>query len=397
MPIVDQLPPRRELPNPLVMLDGTPVKTPDDWNRLRRPELKRLFQHYVYGYAPPPPEVTARVTKTVPDALNGQASLSEVEITLHIPGSGELPRILLALFVPRRSGGPWPLFLFLNECGNQSVVPDDGVTPHIPTPGVKPCGTRGSQADFWCVEQIVRRGYAVATFCQNDIAPDVPGSPHGVAARYPDLATPETRWGTLAAWAWGLSRAVDYLEKNPQIDSKHIAVIGHSRRGKAALLAGAMDERFWLVVPHQSGTGGSALSRDNHQETVGKITHAFPQWFNRVFPQFAGREDRLPVDQHLLAALVAPRALLDTAGTQDKWSSYESSLRGLHAADKVYKLLGASGLVGPGVVSGGEKFTAATCGNLAQYRRDAPHTLNKEYWEAILNFADLQRGQPAAK
>ncbi len=172
------------------------------------------------------------------------------------------------------------------------------------------------------------------------------------------------------------------------VDNDRIAVIGHSRRGKTAPLTGAFDERIDLVVPHQSGTGGCALSRDNDQETVERINRVFPHWFNDVFTEFNDNEDKLPVDQHLLMALVAPRPLLDTAGLKDKWANYESALRALKAADPVYKFLGARGMVGSGMIVGDEKMTDDNAGNLMQYRRDTAHTLNVGYWNGILDFAD---------
>jgi hypothetical protein len=369
---------------------------------MRRTQLKKLFEQYVYGQAPPPPGITTRITKEAV-VLGGKAKLKEIEIKLKgLPE--DAPRIHLALFVPNGGGrvgnppaenppeepGVMGVFLALNGGGNQAVVTDDAVTHNEKAWSDRP-HARGSETDFWCVADMIDRGYAFATFHQSDISPDKPDAGRdSIQSWYPELATPQTRWGALAAWAWGLSRAVDYLEQDQDINPRRIAVFGHSRRGKAALLAGALDERIWLTVPHQSGTGGCALSRNNNQETVGKITSRFPHWFNHVFPRFAGREDRLPVDQHLLATLVAPRLLMDTEGTQDQWASFESALKGLREADKVYAFLGAEGMVGEGVISGDTKFTAANCGNLVQYRRNQQHTLNAGYWKAILDFADLK-------
>jgi len=386
---VDDLPATPGLPDALTMDDGSPVRTRDDWRQRRRPQIKALFEKYVYGQAPPPPGITARVIKEAP-VLDGKAKLKEVEIQFNGLPDGA-PRIRLALFCPAGARSKAPVFLAINGGGNQAVVPDKAVTWNREAWSDRP-RARGSETDFWCVADVIARGYAFATYHQSDIAPDKPDAGRmSIQAWYPDLTTPETRWGTLAAWVWGLSRAVDYLETDPTIDARRIALLGHSRRGKSALLAGAFDERVWLTVPHQSGTGGCALSRGNDQETVEKITGRFPHWFNKVFPQFAGREERLPVDQHLLAALVAPRLLLDTEGTQDHWANYDSALTGVRAADRVYKFLGAQGMVGAGVISEPTKPTSANCGDLVQYRRDDKHTLHQKYWQAILDFADAQR------
>ena len=388
------LPEQKELPDPFTMLDRTPVTTRQQWYEERRPELLRLFQHYMYGYMPDPPGITATVTGSAGDLFDNKATLKEVEIRFNGIGAGAGPVIHLALFVPNERNGPAPVFLALNKCGNQCVTADPAVTVFTDAWRHKSAGEmgteRGARADFWCVESLIDRGWAFGTFHESDIDPDKHDFRDGVHPHYDGLPGPAaTRWGTLAAWAWGLHRAVDYLVTDKDIDGYAICVIGHSRRGKTALLAAAFDERIGLAVPHQSGTGGAALSRDNDQETVERINRVFPHWFNDLFCRFGRREEKLPVDQHLLMALVAPRPLLDTAGLQDKWANYESARRAMGAADGVYEFLGVSGIKGTGVIEGDQPIEAATCGALMQYRRDTGHTLNRDYWKAILDFADL--------
>ncbi len=389
-----------ELPDALTMFDGTPVTSPRQWYEERRLELMRLFQHYVYGYMPDPPGITATVTKTVPDLFDRKATLKEVAIRFNDIADEEGPVIHLALFVPNDRKGPAPVFLALNKCGNQCVTTHEEVTVFADAwrhESAKETGTargaraeRGERADFWCVESLIDRGWAFATFHESDIDPDKHDFTDGVHPHYADLPGPAaTRWGTLAAWAWGLHRAVDYLVADRDIDRHAICVTGHSRRGKTALLAAAFDERISLVVPHQSGTGGAALCRGNDQETVERINRVFPHWFNDLFCRFGRREAKLPVDQHLLMALVAPRPLLDTAGLQDTWANFESARRAMAAADKVYEFLGVAGIKGTGIVEGDEPIEARGCGRLAQYRRDTGHTLNRDYWKAILDFAEL--------
>jgi len=396
LPEVADLPSSSEVPDPLKMFDGTPVTTTAQGYGQRRGELKALFQHYMYGYMPPPPGISARVTKTDKTVLDGRATLKEVEITLKNLAGQQSPRIRLALFIPNGAKRPAPVFLALNRCGNHGVVDHPAVTIDErlwseDKRNAPQNQRRGWRADFWCLATLIDRGYAFATFYQSDIDPDKHDFGDGVHPHYPDLpGPPESRWGTISAWAWGLHRCVDYLVTDRDVDKQCIAVIGHSRRGKTALFAGAMDERIALVVPHQSGTGGCALSRNNNQETVERINRVFPHWFNDQFVKFGGKEDKLPFDQHMLIALVAPRPLLDTAGLKDTWANYESALRALRAADPVYKFLGGSGMVGPGVVTADEKITARNAGTLLQYRRDTKHLLNKDYWEAMLDFADLQ-------
>ena len=394
-PPVADLPANASLPDPLTMWDGAPVTTPEQWLGQRRPELKALFAHYMYGVMPPPPGISIDIRKFDTTVFGGKATLKEIEIRFaNLPEDG--PKINLALFIPNHVTGPGPqrpapVFLALNATGNYAVTthPDVTFDSHAwVAADWKARTARGVHAEFWAVENTIDRGYAFATFHESDIDPDQHDFDDGIHP-YCDLGVPDTeRWGTLAAWAWGLQRCVDYLVTDPAIDPKRICVTGHSRRGKAALLAGAFDERVALVAPHQSGTGGCALSRDNDQETVKSINDRFPHWFNDVFPLFNDEVPRLPFDQHLLVALVAPRALIDTEGTQDAWASPMGAYQSLQAADAVYKFLGAPGMVGAGVLQGDEAINATTAGNLLQYRRDTEHTLNVDYWNAMMDFAD---------
>jgi hypothetical protein len=386
----EQLPVIEALPDPFLMLDGTRVESPAQWMDDRRPELKRLFQHYVYGYLPEGPAILVREELPPVEVLDGKALLKQVEITLQgLPEHA--PKIHLALFLPKAKT-PAPVFLALNKCGNQTVLPDEAIRP---TDAWKHdnCDddSRGSDADFWSIGYFIERGYAFATFHESDIDPDRNDFTDGIHPFYATMPVPEaSRWGTIAAWAWGLHRCVDYLVSDPAVDKDAICLTGHSRRGKTALFAAAMDERVALVVPLQSGTGGMALSRNNTQETVERINRVFPHWFSDSFAQFNDHETRLPVDQHLLVALVAPRPLLDIAGLQDKWANYESALETLRAAAPVYELLGKPGVAGEGVVVAPAKITTENAGTLLQYRRDTKHLIDQGYWEAILDFADLQ-------
>jgi len=405
-PPVEALPASSELPDPLVMFGtGEAVRTAEAWYRKRRPQIVALVQHYMYGYLPEAPAVSAEVRRVDAAFLSGRATLREVTLSFGPPGT---PPVDLLVIVPNGRQAAAPVFLGINFCGNHTVVDD----PHVALPrswvpercrgAVENRATddgRGTQAEAWCVDELIARGYALATFYCGDIDPDRPDFTDGVHPHFlrPGQTEPGPHdWGTIAAWAWGLHRAVDYLITCDDLDRRRICVVGHSRLGKTALLAGALDERIALVVPHQSGTGGMALSRGNQQETVARINTSFPHWFNDVFCQFNGCEDLLPIDQHLLVCLVAPRPLLDTEGDQDLWANYEQALAALRGADAVYKLLGRRGLVASGVVRDDEPFTAENCGDIVQYRRDAPHVLNRDYWRRILDFADFQLGAPAS-
>ncbi len=394
-PPVDQLPVQRELPDLLRMSDGRKVETAEQWRKERRPEMVEMIQHYMYGYSPPPPGINARLTKDDAVVANGKGRLREVEIRFRgLPE--EAPRIRLALIVPRNATRAVPIFLALNKCGNVEVLPDEAITlfPQAWRHEGCPQQLRGSQTDFWCVEYLLSCGYGFATFHESDIDPDKHDFSDGIHPWYRLAGPPETHWGTIAAWAWGLQRAVDYLVTDPLVDAKRICLIGHSRRGKTALLAAALDERVALVVPHQSGTGGMALSRDSTQETVERINRVFPHWFNDMFTRFNDKVERLPFDQHALVALVAPRPLLDPEGSQDHWANFPRALDALRAADPVYKLLGARGLHGTGLVQDDEPILGPNFGTIMQYRLNEKHTLNRRFWEKILDFADASLQSP---
>lgn len=377
------------LADPLVARDGTRIETADAWREQRRPELKRLFEHYVYGYTPESPAVEATVRRTA-SVFDGRGTLREVEIGFaDLPD--DAPTLDLALFTPADADAV-PVFLGLNRVGNHATVADEAVSVTESAERFAAEHARGERADFWCVEVLLERGYGFATFHQADVDPDRDDLTDGIHPHYDDASLPgppEAAWGTLAAWAWGLQRAVDYLRTADGVREDAIALIGHSRRGKAALLAGAFDERVAMVVPHQSGTGGCAPARGNDQETVAEINETFPHWFNDVFPAFAGRPERLPVDQHLLCSLVAPRPLLDTEGARDYWANPGLAYDAVEAAAPVWELLGGTGIRDETLLVGADPITAETAGDLLQYRRETGHTLHGGYWDAILDFADL--------
>lgn len=386
LPPPSDLPEQPGLPAALELADGTPVDTATQWET-RRAELRGMFEQYVYGKAPPRPQIQAH-TRQRWLGLQGKATIDVVDLSFVGLPQGA-PRIELLLVLPARSNGPTPVFLGLNKCGNHTVlddpqIPDSGAWRSVANCG-KGHGARGSKQDSWCIDLLIARGYGLATFACGDIDPDEDDRSNGIHPCYPDY-----QWGTLAAWAWGLSRAIDHLVTDPRIDADRISAIGHSRRGKTALLAAAFDERIALVVPHQSGTGGCALSRENDQETVARITKVFPHWFTPTFAEFGnGQEARLPVDQHLLVALVAPRLLIETVGLQDRWANYSSSIRGLREAAPVWEMLGVPSLLGNGILGPKDSIDAQTAGRLLQYRLDTKHVLTAAYWSAILDFAEL--------
>ncbi len=373
-PAAVDLPEREEPPDPFVTYGtGEAVETAEAWNDVRAPELRELFAHYVYGFAPPAPaSVTATPVASATIATpSGDVLYEEVELSFGVPAT-----IRLAVFRPPDATAA-PVLLALNKCGNQSVIdaPEVPLTTRWTDPSCSDGGAlvRGVRASSWPIEAIVARGFALATFHESDAAPDdaSAGFAEGLHPHF-DLRG-ETAWGAIAAWSWALSRAVDHLETAPGVDPSRIVTVGHSRRGKAALWAAALDPRIAMSVPHQSGTAGATLSRSDLGESVQIINAAFPHWFDDVFPQFANRETRLPIDQHLLLALVAPRPVLVMNGDDDTWADPPGARRAVELAEPVYALLGAPGAV-------------------VWRSRPGGHSLEASDWTIFMDFVERSAG-----
>jgi dienelactone hydrolase len=393
------LPSQTNLPDPLVKLDGTRVNSRDQWVQQRRPELKAMFEHYLYGSLPPAPaRISSRVTGEYTNLLDGKATLKLVTIDT---GGATAPQIDLLLVLPNASK-PSPVFLAMDFCGNQALTADSRV-PLAHSWMSKTCpgcqnnratdAARGTQAKDWPLEEIVRRGYALAAFYSGDIDSDRPDASTGVYAWMAggdESKNNPTNRGTIAAWAWGFQRCVDYLVTEPRVDSKRIAALGHSRNGKTALLATAFDERIAMAFPHQAGCGGSAPSRGTTGESVKAINDHFPYWFNAEFKKFNDAPDKLPFDQNALVALCAPRPALFSAAEGDQWSNPAGQFEVLRAADPVYRFLGAEGLEATEM----PPLRQLAGSRLGYYLREGKHSMTADDWSVFLNFADKQWGKP---
>lgn len=390
-----QLPARPNYPDPLVTFAGETVTSREQWEAKRRPELKALFEHYMYGRLPAAPDrVEGVVLYEDPKAFGGKATLREVELRFDAFGKSNPLPIRLLLTVPNDRKGPAPVFVGLNFCGNHCLTADPNVRvptgwmyPHVP--GVKDNTAsdagRGKQADVWPLELAATRGYAVATFYNGDVQPDRPAVNEGMRALLPASAGGDET-GAVMAWAWGVHRAVDYLAKHPDLDPKRIAVVGHSRLGKAAIVAAAFDDRIALAIPHQAGCGGTAPSRqaDHTAESVKRINTSFPHWFCGNFKAFNDAPVNLPFDQHCLAALCAPRPVLYTNAVEDRWANPSGQFMMLRLATPVYKLLGVDGL---GAAAEPEPGTLADS-RLGYFIRPGAHSMTTPDWEVFLKFAD---------
>ncbi|MDG3007366.1 glucuronyl esterase domain-containing protein [Paludisphaera mucosa] len=391
------------LPDPLRTAEGRGVTSPELWVKVRRPELLRLFETNVYGRTPTPPKPIAVAYEMVSEdreALGGKAVRREVSVRF---GDGaDAPRMEVLLYLPKDAaeGRRVPAFLGLNFEGNHAVSRDPGVRLSTAWmradhgPGIVDHkateAARGTVADRWCAERVVERGYALATVYYGDLDPDFDDGFHnGVHPLFyrPGQTKPAPdQWGAIGAWAWGLSRTLDYLGTVPEIDSAKVAVMGHSRLGKAALWAGAQDTRFALVVSNNSGEGGASLSRRNFGEDVAHLNKSFPHWFCDNYKPYSGREDKLPVDQHELIALIAPRPVLISSAEDDKWADPRGEFLAGQAADPVYRLLGTDGLLLHGWPSPAEDSLSK--GTIGYRYRPGKHDVLPSDWEAFLNFAD---------
>ncbi len=390
--------PSYTLPDPLTLSDGRQVADAETWRNCRRPEVLGLLQKYVYGKSPAASApIQFDVDSAATDALDGKATRKQ--ITVFPTGRRDGPKMQLLLYLPNAAKKPVPVFLGLNFNGNQSVCKDPAIAmcdrwmrPH-PDSGVVDNrateASRGIDAEAWQVELILSRGYGLATIYYGDIELDRPdGWKCGVrAALSPQgentVFEPDA-WGAIGAWAWGLSRAMDYLEQDPDVDAKHVAVFGHSRLGKTALWAGAQDERFALVISNNSGCGGAALSKRAFGETVKRINDQFPHWFCGNFKKFNDRENLLPVDQHMLIALVAPRPVYVASAEDDLWADPRGEFLGAFGADPVYRLLGTDGLAAQKMPPVGEPVKST----ISYHIRPGKHATTQYDWRQYLDCAD---------
>ncbi|MDB5351641.1 MAG: acetylxylan esterase [Planctomycetota bacterium] len=389
--------PAYTLPDPLVLSGGERVRDAATWNAKRRPEIVALFETQMYGKAPGRPDgMTFVVTKVVKDALGGKATRKEVSVLF--TGKPDGPRMDLLVYVPNQAKGPFPAFVGLNFDGNHGVDPD----PRIPlargwvqnNPRAKITDhkateeSRGSESSRWALERVIDRGFAVATAYYGDIDPDFDdGFQNGVHALFSDPGKDHRSadaWGSVAAWAWGLRRAMDYLETDPSINGKRVAVMGHSRLGKAAIWAGAQDTRFAVVISNDSGEGGAALSRRKFGETTRVINTAFPHWFCGNYKQYMDREDEMPFDQHMLVALVAPRPVLICSAAEDLWADPKGEFLAGKGADPVYRLLGTEGL-GVRDMPGTNVLVWSRIG---YHIRPGKHDVTNTDWDAFMDFAE---------
>jgi hypothetical protein len=377
------------LPDPLVLANGQPVRDTKSWYQKRRPEIVHLFEENQFGRSPGrPADMTFDVFDKGTPALDGQAIRRQVTIYFSKNKSG--PKMDLLIYLPANARKPVPLFLNLSFTANSSAVDDPGIKPgevwgRDKKRGPAPKGGTFGRLD---VAPFLAQGIGVATVYYGDIEPDfLGGVPDGVRGSY--LKPGETEpapdeWGAIAAWAWGLSRAQDYLETDKGVDAKRVAIFGVSRLGKTVLWAGAHDTRFAAVIASCSGEGGAALSRRNYGETIKHLTAPtrYPYQFAGNYQKFSDRVDQFPVDAHMLIALIAPRPLLLQTGDADGWSDPKGEFVAAVAAGPVYRLLGKQALPREEMPVAGEPVM----GTLGYFMHKGGHGTISSDWEVFVKF-----------
>jgi len=386
------------LPDLLISETGKRISSAKEWNEIRRPEILELFETQVYGRVPKRNIKVEHEVLTINDqSLNGLATQKQIRINFH--SGGKQHDMILLIYIPNNAEKPVPAFLGLNFKGNHTIsddpaiiITDSWIENDRETGIINNSASeapRGLKAGRWPVELIINRGYALASIYYGDIDPDFDdGFSNGIHALFKenqnDKPEPD-EWGSIAAWAWGLSRALDYLETEPFIDHSKVGVIGHSRLGKTALWAGAADTRFAMVISNNSGCGGAALSRREFGEKVIRINTVFPHWFCDNYVQWNNRINESPVDQHQLIALIAPRPVYVASAEDDRWADPRGEFLACLHAEVIYRLFGTDGLPVKEMPLVDDPVTSGTIG---YHIRSGEHDLTVYDWEQYLDFAD---------
>jgi len=360
---------------PLFAVGKEIPSTPEKWHNGRRAEIKKLLEQEVYGKRPveKPPHLVFSEEEPESVAMDGAAVRKRVRI--EYGGAFGTNSFVVTAFIPRQEK-PAPAFILI--CNRD---PEKNIDP-----------TRKNKSDFWPAEEIVARGYAAVAFYNGEISPDRQhGNTLGVFAAFEDVERqyrPPTEWGMLSAWAWGASRILDWIETEPRIDAKHVAVVGHSRGGKTALVAAAWDERFAMACSNDSGAGGAKLNHMNlpGSEQIANLAVSFQFWFCRQFTRWAGRDMQTPFDQHMLVALIAPRLVCIGSATEDKWAGpFGEYTTARYASSAWTDVYGKKGFVSAGFPA---PESPQQDGDISYHLRTGKHNLTPYDWSVYMDFAD---------
>ncbi len=388
--------PLYKLPDPLVFPGGRKVKTVKSWENRRRPQIFGIFEDQVFGKKPAGLKISSfRIVEESNATPYKNGRRKQVEMLLK-KDDREL-RIQLLMYLPANIEKA-SLFLGCNFYGNHSVTNDvevkitDSWCRDNPSFGIinnqLTEQSRGVEADRWPIQMILDAGYGLATMYYGDVDPDRDDFTDGVhpfAYTEGQTRPAPNEWGAISAWAWGLSQAMNYLETDPGVDASKIVVIGHSRLGKAALWAGVTDPRFAIVVSNNSGCGGAALSCRKFGETVKRINTSFPHWFCGNFKAYNNNEDSLPVDQHELIALIAPRPVYIASAKDDLWADPKGEYLSGYYASPVYQLYGSKGLLSPDQ----PPVTQPVMNQIGYHIRTGKHDITEYDWQQYIRFADI--------
>jgi len=387
--------PEYKLPNVLTRFKGGKVKSAEVWFKKQRPDILNKFTEEVYGKVPGKLDISdVKIWETSTDAVHGSAVRKQ--LSLFFRKDDRTLEVNVLMYLPK-SEQKVPVFLAYNFSGNHTVYDDPNIrlteswVSNDPSIGIMNNQvteqSRGTASNSWPVEKIIKAGYGLVTVYYGDIDPDKNDSTDGIESffyRENQTQPKSDEWGSIAAWSWGLSRVLDYLETDVLVDSKKVAVLGHSRLGKAALWAGANDQRFAMVISNESGCGGAALFRRKFGETIQLINTNFPYWFCDNFKKYNDKEADLPVDQHMLLALIAPRPLYIASAEDDKWSDPRGEFLSAKYASAVYELLGVEGLP----VKEMPEVNHPVMGTIGYHIRSGKHDLTLYDWQQYIRFAD---------
>jgi len=357
------------LPELLVSQEDKIVGAPTQWENIRRPEIIKLFENNVYGQVPKEfDDIQFKVVNKDENAMNGKATLKEVAIT--VSQSNRSITMNLVMFTPNKVNEPVPMFLVINHRG-------------IKTMDV----TRQNKDGFWPAEEVIDAGFGISGFDVIDVSPDdkVKFKEGILKELYPEQLEMKNGMRGLGAWGWGASRAIDYFEKDELVDATKVISVGHSRGGKASLWFGAQDERVAITISNESGNSGAALSRRNFGETVARITENFPYWFCPNYQQFANNEDRLPIDQHMLLALIAPRAVYVASAVEDLWADPKGQYLALKESQPVFNLYGIETNLPEKMPAVNEQVIRP---HMGFHNREGKHNMTPYDWQQFINFAN---------
>ena len=384
------------LPDPLLLADGKPVRDAKTWNEKRRPEIVRLFEENQYGRTPGcPAGMRFEVFDKGTPAFDGKAIRRQV--TVHFSENPAGAKMDLLLYVPAHAAKPVPFLLNASFSANSNTVDDPGVkVGEVWGPDKKKVpASQGRRFGKIDVARLIDAGFGFGTIYYGDIDPDFAGGiQYGVRAQFLKAGQVEPapdEWGTISAWAWGLSRAMDYLETDKGVDAKRVAILGVSRLGKTVMWAGAHDTRFAMVIASCSGEGGAALSRRNYGETIAHLTapSRYPYQFCANSGKFAEHVDKFPVDANMLVALMAPRPVLLQTGDKDFWSDPKGEFLAAVAAGPVYRLLGKQGLDTEEMPAAG----VGICHDIGYFMHAGGHGTIPSDWDRYLKFMQMHLGR----